>query len=158
MGRARPWALVPQDVRDIGEPGTVASVIARMESILGPLPETDGVACFTLLYLDVTKAVGAELKNATFADPGFLLSFGATFGILTAVPRLLESLRHLPRGLRLAAGVLAATVAAEMVLLPIGAAIFSRVTVNGLLLNFAAIPLMTATYSWYSEALSITEG
>ncbi len=76
------------------------------------------------------------------ADPGFLLSFGATFGILTAVPRLL-AWREVPRRVRFAAGVLAATIAAEVMLLPIGAALFSRVTVNGLLLNFAAIPLMT---------------
>lgn len=82
MGRARPWPVVPQDVRDIGEPDSVAGVIARMESILEPLPETDGVACFTLLYLDVTRAVGAELENATFADPGFLHRLDVVFADL----------------------------------------------------------------------------
>jgi competence protein ComEC len=43
-----------------------------------------------------------------------------------------------------AAGVLAATVCAEVVLTPIGASLFSRVTFAGLALNLAAIPLMTA--------------
>ena len=36
-----------------------------------------------------------------------------------------------------------ASIGAEAMLLPIGAVIFSRVTVAGLILNFAAIPLMT---------------
>ena len=39
--------------------------------------------------------------------------------------------------------MLAATVAAEIALAPIGAALFGRVTGAGLLLNLAAIPLMT---------------
>jgi competence protein ComEC len=93
-----------------------------------------------VLAVAAVAAIGAA--PVAVADPGFLLSFGATFGILTAVPRLLSA-RTVPRGLRLAAGMLAATAAAEVTLLPIAAAFFSRVTVNGLLLNFAAIPLMT---------------
>ena len=43
----------------------------------------------------------------------------------------------------LARGMLAASVATEIVLLPVGALVFSRVTFAGLGLNFAAIPLMT---------------
>ena len=39
--------------------------------------------------------------------------------------------------------MLAASVATEIVLLPVGALVFSRVTFAGLALNFAAIPLMT---------------
>ncbi len=37
----------------------------------------------------------------------------------------------------------AASLCAEIALLPIGARVFSRVTFAGLLVNFAAIPLMT---------------
>jgi competence protein ComEC len=44
---------------------------------------------------------------------------------------------------RAAATLLAATMAAEVALAPIAAALFGRVTCAGLLLNFAAIPLMT---------------
>jgi competence protein ComEC len=40
------------------------------------------------------------------------------------------------------AGLFVATACAELALAPIGAALFSRITVAGLILNFAAIPLM----------------
>ena len=41
-----------------------------------------------------------------------------------------------------AAAMLAASIAAEAALMPVGARLFSRVTFAGLALNFAAIPLM----------------
>ena len=92
--------------------------------------------------LAVAAVSAIAYAPVAIADPGFLLSFGATFGILTAAPALL-AWREVPRGLKLAVAVLAATIAAEVMLLPIAATFFSRVTVNGFLLNFAAIPLMT---------------
>ena len=83
-------------------------------------------------------------------DAGFLLTFGATLGILVGVPRILGALR-LPhegwarRALLAPAGLLAASVCAELALLPVAASAFSRVTAAGLILNFVAIPLMTVT-------------
>lgn len=81
-------------------------------------------------------------------DAGFLLTFGATLGILIGVPLMMNpfmttgSERWLGL-LRMPLVLLAASVSAELALLPIGAFLFSRVTFAGLLLNFAAIPLMT---------------
>ena len=83
------------------------------------------------------------------ADPGFLLTFGATVGILALAggPEGSEG----PEGNDVRAGpwvvaagvsLLRASIGAEAVLLPIGAVVFSRVTIAGLVLNFAAIPLM----------------
>jgi competence protein ComEC len=92
-------------------------------------------------------AVAAVLAVATSPvaafDPAFVLSFGATFGILVGVPVIGRAIPARSRALRAIAGVLVATLAAEVILAPIGALFFSRVTVAGLLLNFAAIPLMT---------------
>jgi competence protein ComEC len=99
-------------------------------------------------------AVGAIAASpATALDAGFILSFGATLGILLGVPRLvfLPSRRHGASRLRRAAAavaiaalsLLAATICAEAALSPIGAVLFARVTFAGLILNFAAIPLMT---------------
>ena len=78
------------------------------------------------------------------ADPGFLLTFGATAAILfiaSTVPigRLTP---HVPRLVSQIVALFLASLAAEAALLPISATLFSRVTFAGLVLNFAAIPLM----------------
>lgn len=99
----------------------------------------------------------------SLVDPGFQLTFGATAGLLVGVPRLMAWVDHdgsagtVRRSKRAgragavrfvlvpAAGLLVATICAELALFPIGALHFSRVTVAGLGLNFAAIPLMSVT-------------
>jgi competence protein ComEC len=73
-------------------------------------------------------------------DPGFVLTFGATLAILSIVAS--QPWARIPRLLKPAASMFAASVATEMVLFPVGALFFSRVTFAGLVLNFLAIPLM----------------
>jgi hypothetical protein len=83
MAGARTRPVLPHDMRDVGHQSvSVAGVIARMEAVLEPLSRTDGVACFTRLYLEVTRAVQSELESATFADPGFLQKFDVVFADL----------------------------------------------------------------------------
>ncbi len=72
------------------------------------------------------------------ADPGFLLTFGATAAILTIPP----DLARVPRLLAPVVALGLASLATEAALLPVGAVVFSRVTFAGLALNFLAIPLM----------------
>lgn len=104
-----------------------------------------------LNVIAVAAVLAVAVRPATPADGGFLLSFGATAGILLGVPRM-----PLPRAggdggwrrvagacARAVAGVAAATLCAETALAPVAATLFSRITVAGLVLNFAAIPLMT---------------
>jgi competence protein ComEC len=93
-----------------------------------------------------TLAVAATLilcaSPLALVDPGFLLTFGATIAIVTLVP----AMRGLVDGspvTRAALTMLAASLASELALLPIGAALFNRVTFAGLALNFLAIPLMS---------------
>ena len=75
-------------------------------------------------------------------DAGAALTFGATAGILFGMVRLRAWLP--PSGLaRAVAQLSAASVCAEIALLPIGALMFSRVTFAGLVVNLAAIPAMT---------------
>jgi competence protein ComEC len=81
-------------------------------------------------------------------DAGFALTFGATLGILAGMSKvvdLLPALHWLPAfALRAAAGkLLFASACAELALLPVSAFVFSRVTFAGLIVNLAAIPLMT---------------
>ena len=83
-------------------------------------------------------------------DVGAWLSFGATLGILLLTPRLLAWLfglagRQSSPGRRVLRGIcamVAASIAAEAVLLPIAAAVFGRLSVAGLLLNVVAVPAM----------------
>ncbi len=83
-------------------------------------------------------------------DPGFLLTCGATIGILLSGGSPADS-PETPHGARPAArrtrawawATIRATIAAEIVLLPVAATLFSRTTLAGLVLNLCAIPLMT---------------
>jgi len=133
--------------------------------IAGPAPSVDRAVTAAVIFLAariadhrgsplnalaVAALLAIALSPVAVLDPGFILSFGATAGILLGVPVLAgtptrdRARRRQSIALRRAAlSVLAATVCAEMVLAPIGASIFGRVTFAGLVLNFAAIPLMS---------------
>lgn len=89
----------------------------------------------------VVAAVLVVTDPLSIADPAFGLTFGATLGILIVGPLM-------PRArwsscVTVVVSMLAASVAAEAMLFPVGVLVFSRVTFAGLALNFLAIPLMS---------------
>lgn len=95
--------------------------------------------------INVAALTGAFLFCAyplQAVDAGFALTFGATLGILAGVPKFAGLLPVSP-WLRAPVALLVASLCAEIALLPVGAFVFSRVTFAGLIVNFAAIPLMT---------------
>lgn len=95
-----------------------------------------------LSALAIAASVLLAVSPLSLVEPGFLLTFGASLALVLVVPPLVA--RRLPPGvLHAASGLAAASLAVEAVLLPIGALFFSRVTGAGLILNFAAIPLMS---------------
>ncbi len=115
----------------------------------------------SLNALAVTAGVGLAVSPLAALDGGFLLSFGATLGILVGVPRLgrvfaaestrigrsrrrpaAPGLRLWRTGVTALASLFLATLCAEVALIPVSAWFFSRITVAGLALNFVAIPLM----------------
>jgi competence protein ComEC len=95
----------------------------------------------------VAAGLMAVASPLDVVNPGFVLTFGATCA-------LVESVRWFDRRTagrtksgsgRVGAwvrGSVAASVAVELVLMPVSAASFSRVTLAGPLLNLAAVPLM----------------
>jgi competence protein ComEC len=94
-----------------------------------------------VLAVAAVLALGAV--PSAVVDPGFVLSFGATLGILVVMPRVSQWMgKPSVRVARPAVALLAATMAVELVLGPLSAVMFARVTCAGLLLNFAAIPSM----------------
>ena len=126
--------------------------------------------CAPAKQIFIVAALGVALADPlAVIDISAWLSFGATLGILLLSGRI---------GRRLAggrgwfavviAGTLAATVAAEIALMPVSAAVFFRVSIAGLFLNFIAIPAMTiaqlagsaivvvAPFSaWLTQALAV---
>lgn len=114
--------------------------------------------------LAVVAAVILIWAPLEIVDAGFWLTCLATLAIMLLAQRLAdragsalrritsdpleESRKHVrgwlvSRVVESAIGLLAATVAAEAVLLPVTAYAFSQVSIAGLVLNFLAIPLMT---------------
>ena len=90
--------------------------------------------------LSVVAAILIAADPLSIADPAFGLTLGATLGILIVGP-LVPRTRWSSFTTALVV-MLAASLAAEAILFPIGALVFSRVTFAGLALNFLAIPLM----------------
>ena len=89
--------------------------------------------------LSLAAAVLVTLQPFSVVDPAFILTCGATLAILLIAPFVPS---RMPRLLAPAVSLFVASAATEAALLPAGACLFSRVTFAGLVLNFAAIPLM----------------
>ena len=102
-------------------------------------------------------------------DAGFALTFGATLGILAGMSKVVDLLPASPWlpafavgarwwvvGGRWAGNLLVASACAEIALLPVSAFVFSRVTFAGLIVNMAAIPLMTLVQIAGMAAVGLT--
>ena len=169
-------------------------VLLAYGRITGPAPSVDRAISAAVLFLvgrlleqrgpsinilAVAATLGLPLSPTAVLDPGFLLSFGATLGILIGVPgcvcrrRCGEPVRHdasrvaarrpSTAGDRRWPGSPARGSPSRRSsrrpsrprssLAPIGAALFGRVTCAGLVLNLAAIPLMTVVQAGSLAAL-----
>lgn len=141
---------------------TTLVAVAAYGSIVSPDPSVTRAVVAACVYLTaalagliprpvhvllVVAAGVAVVDPLSTIDVGAWLSFGATLGILLLTRRLLAWLpgRRSSPGWRVLRGVgamVAASVAAEAVLLPIAAAVFGRLSFAGLLLNVVAVPAM----------------
>jgi len=113
----------------------------------------------TLALVAGVLVVSAPLS---IVDPAFVLTFGATLAILLVMPGIATINEEIAENAgrsrysassavsalivvaRTLVPMFAASAAAEAMLFPVGALVFSRVTFAGLALNFFAIPLMGA--------------
>ena len=93
--------------------------------------------------IGASAAATCALDPLSVCDAGAWLTYGATSAILAGTPLLLAGVQARSLAVRVPAGLLAASVSAELALFPVSALVFSRVTAAGLLLNFAAVPLMS---------------
>jgi competence protein ComEC len=113
--------------------------------------------------LAVIAGSTVALQPLVVADPGWWLTCGATAAILAAWPMLPNSPPEhgmVRRAAALALGIVMTTLAVEAVLLPVGAAMFARVTFAGLLSNLIAIPVMSLVQigGMVSAALTLADG
>ncbi len=95
--------------------------------------------------MGVAAALVVCAKPLDVRDAGFILTFGATAALLEAARRIAADPKDPPYGgvRRWLLASLVASAAAEIVLLPVSASSFSRVTSAGLVLNLVAVPLMS---------------
>ena len=91
--------------------------------------------------LIMSAGIIAAAQPLDVRDAGFLLTFGATAGLLGA-GRLATSWLPDYRLVTWLVASIVASLAVELVLLPVSADAFSRVTAAGLVLNLVAIPAM----------------
>ena len=92
--------------------------------------------------LGLVGLIVCAVDPLTIIDVGAWLSFGATMAIVLGAQRLAAGVPVRTPLLRPIALIGAATVAAELALMPIQAQVFNRVSIAGLMLNFVAIPAM----------------
>jgi competence protein ComEC len=148
---------------------TILSLIAYAELAGGgssvSRATTMAVVYLSAMLLDQRTSAASALAVAAslilvnnplaLVDPGFLLTFGATIAMVLGVPAFTSAVEA-PAMLRAPLALLAASAAAEMALLPLGPLFFSRVTLAGLLFNFAAVPLMSIVQIGGMVALAIS--
>jgi competence protein ComEC len=89
----------------------------------------------------VAAAIMVVVHPLDVRDVGFILTFGATAALLEGVRRGARLLSGHPVLSWIVASIVASA-SVEMVLLPVSAQSFSRVTVAGFALNLIAVPLM----------------
>jgi len=121
-----------------GDVPIVRAALMAGAVLLGRALELDADTA-NLLGLAALLLLAYRPSNVT--DVGFQLSFAATLGILVLTPPLVAGLPRLPLRVEL---LVAASTAAQAVLLPFLAAHFHRATLAGILLNLAAVPLSSA--------------
>ncbi len=80
-------------------------------------------------------------RPSNVTDVGFQLSFGATLGLVVLTPALAAGLPRLPLGTERA---VAASLAAQVALVPLLALHFHRIAPAGIVLNLLAVPLSSA--------------
>jgi competence protein ComEC len=89
----------------------------------------------------VALTIALALDPTAIFDPGLALTYGATAGILVGARLIAARLPTRPV-IRSVTGLLAASLAAEAVIWPIGLRAFGQLALAGPVLNLAAIPMM----------------
>ena len=145
------WAM---GIRGGWAAGAAVMLLAAYAHLAGAGPSVIRATVMAAIYLSLrvidqrtapkhamalTAATLLIASPLSIADVGLWLTFGATAAIIVGASRV-----PLPQAawLKAPAALVLASVCAELVLMPIGAFVFQRVTIAGLVVNLAAVPCM----------------
>ena len=141
-------------IRDGWAAGAAVAMLVWYAYVAGGGPSVTRATVMAAIYLSLrvidqrtapmhamalTAAAVLIVSPLAIADVGFWLTFGATAAIVVGTARTPVVEWSWLRGPSL---LILASVCAEVVLMPIGALVFQRVTLAGLVLNLAAVPCM----------------
>ncbi|MDP2054795.1 MAG: DNA internalization-related competence protein ComEC/Rec2, partial [Acidobacteriota bacterium] len=150
-------------IRDGWAAGAAVAVLAWYAFVAGGGPSVTRATVMAAIYLSLrmidqrtapshamalTAAAVLVVTPLAVADVGFWLTFGATAAIVVGTTRLgsngFQAPSPKPQAVLLRPVVLliVASACAEAALMPIGALVFQRVTLAGLVVNLVAVPCM----------------
>jgi competence protein ComEC len=147
-------ALWAAGIRGGWAAGAAVTLLAGYAHVAGAGPSVLRATLMAAIYLSLrvidqrtaprhamalTAATVLIASPLSIADVGLWLTFGATAAIIVGASRV-----PLPKAvwLKAPAALVLASMCAELVLMPIGAFVFQRVTMAGLVVNLAAVPCM----------------
>ncbi len=145
------WAM---GIRDGWAAAAAVSLLAAYAHVAGGGPSVARATVMAVIYLALrimdqrtaprhamalTAVVVLLASPLSIADVGLWLTFGATAAIIAGA-----SYVRLPQHawLKAPSALVLASACAELVLMPVGAYVFQRVTMAGLIVNLAAVPCM----------------
>ncbi len=147
-------ALWIAGIRDGWAAGAAAALLAAYAFVAGGGPSVARATLMAVMYLllriidqhtapvhALALAIAVILIGSplAIADVGLWLTFGATGAIVAFTSKVAVPS---PRWLRPVIALMLASIAAELLLMPIGAFVFQRVTIAGLAVNLVAVPCM----------------
>lgn len=143
------WAVTAAIALFVGFVGFGASVLraAFMGWLVLLARELGRVAWTDRLLLVAASALNLLNPRLLVFDPGFALSFLATWGLLAWTPLFAERLARIPEALAMRETV-TTTLGATLMTAPYLAWAFGRMTLAGLVTNVLALPLVPWTMLW----------
>jgi competence protein ComEC len=120
-----------------GRPSVIRATLMTLMYLLGKLLWKDS---HPLNAISMSALVLLVLNPFNLFTLGFQLTFAATLSILLFFPKVMGKLPRLPFRI---GEVLAVTLTAQAGVIPLIATYFNRIVLSSLLLNFAALPLLS---------------
>ncbi|MBI5375071.1 MAG: DNA internalization-related competence protein ComEC/Rec2 [Candidatus Schekmanbacteria bacterium] len=105
--------------------------------------------------LFVSLLIILVLYPSSIDDAGFLLTFAASFFLITCTPFIYEKLAFIP-GVYLR-GLISASIAAQIGVIPVLACFFNYISLMSVFANIVAVPIASAAFIWGIVSLIVSQ-